>query len=98
MKTDYGYYKTSAKEDIRGLYPSDTQIKLDNIINDPQTTWQKLFNMEQQAIEADTIRRRLNSLDRNETILDYIKKKTQIQKEIKHLESGLKSISQQILI
>jgi hypothetical protein len=98
IKTDYGYYKTSAKEDVSGLYPNDTRIKLDNIINDTQNNWQKLFNMEQQAIEAETIRRRLNSLDKNETILDYIKKKTQIQKELKHLESGPKDISQQMLV
>ena len=54
--------------------------------------------MEQQAIETDTIRKRLNALDKKETNLDYIKKKTQIKKELKHLESGPKSISQQMLI
>ena len=54
--------------------------------------------MEQQGIEASTIRKRLNSLDSNETILSYLRKKEQIKKEMKHLESGLKAISQQTLI
>ncbi len=98
IKSDYGYYKTSERKDVSSIYPSDTKIKLDAIFNDSQQSWQKLFNMEQQAIETDTIRKRLNALDKKETILDYIKKKTQIKKELKHLESGPKSISQQMLI
>jgi len=54
--------------------------------------------MEQQAIETAVIRMRLDSLDQNETILSYIKKKSQIKKEMKHLESGMKAVSQQMLI
>jgi len=98
IKNDYGYYKTADRRGIESIYPSDTKIKLDRIFDESQTSWQKLFNMEQQAIEASTIRKRLNSLDRNETILSYIGKKEQIKKEMKHLESGLKAISQQTLI
>ncbi len=98
IKNDYGYYKTADRSGIKSIYPSDTKIKLDRIFDESQTTWQKLFNMEQQGIEAATIRKRLNSLDRNETILSYLKKKKQIKKEMKHLESGLKAISQQTLI
>lgn len=98
IKSDYGYYKTNVKEEVFGLYPSDTKIKLDDILHDSQQTWQKLFNMEQQSIETGRIRKRLESLDRNETILTYIKKKTQIKKELKHLESEPKNISQQMLI
>ena len=98
VKSDYGYYKTNVKKEVSSLYPSDTKIKLDDILNDPQQTWQKLFNMEQQSIETDVIRKRLNSLDKNETVLTYIKKKTQIKKEFKHLESGPENISQQMLI
>ena len=98
IKNDYGYYKTADRSGIKSIYPSDTKIKLDRIFDESQTTWQKLFNMEQQGIEAATIRKRLNSLDSNETILSYLKKKKQIKKEMKHLESGLKAISQQTLI
>jgi hypothetical protein len=49
--------------------------------------------MEQQAIEASEIRMRLGELKSNETILEYIREKSQIQKEIKHLVLGPKSIS-----
>ena len=93
IKSDYGYYRTNAKKDVVDVFPKDTNISLDNIINDTQKTWQNLFNMEQQAVEASEIRKRLGELKSSETILDYIKQKTQIQKEIKHLESGPKSIS-----
>lgn len=49
-------------------------------------------------IGTAVIRKKLNSLDLNETILTYIKKKTQIKQEFKHLESSKKNIEQQILI
>ncbi len=98
IKSDYGYYKTSDREEVSSIYPSDTKIKLDSIFNDSQQTFQKLFNMEQQAIETGVIRKRLGSLDQNETVLSYIKKKSQIKKEMKHLESGMKAVSQQMLI
>lgn len=93
IKSDYGYYKTNSKSDVESIYPKDTTIKLEKILTDDQKVFQKLFNMEQQAIEAGEIRKRLGELDSKETILNYIKKKSQIQKEIKHLESGPKSIS-----
>jgi hypothetical protein len=51
--------------------------------------------MEQQAIEAGEIRKRLGELDLSETILDYVKEKTQILKEMKHLQYGPKSISKE---
>ena len=98
IKNDYGYYKTADRKGLESIYPKDTKIKLDRIFDESQTSWQKLFNMEQQAIEASTIRKKLNSLDSNETILSYIGKKEQIKKEMKHLESGLKAVSQQVLI
>ena len=97
IKSDYGYYKTDA-DNISDVYPSDTKIKLDNIMHKPQQTLEKLFNMEQQSIEIGKIRKRLNTLDENETVLTYIKRKTRIKKEVKHLESGPKYISQQMLI
>ncbi|MEM3143915.1 MAG: hypothetical protein QXW91_04750, partial [Candidatus Nitrosotenuis sp.] len=80
-------------KDLEQVYPSDTKISLDKIINDTQKTWQNLFNMEQQAIEAAKIRKRLGELKSSETILDYIKEKAQIQKEIKHLQLGPKSLA-----
>ena len=98
IKSDYGYYTTNIQNDISNLYPNDTKIKLDSILHDSQQTWQKLFNMEQQSVETSNIRKILNSLDQNETVLTYIKEKTQIKKEFKHLESGPRSISQQMLI
>jgi hypothetical protein len=48
--------------------------------------------MEQQAIEASEIRKRLNELKTKDTISDYIKDKSQVTKEIKHLELSVKSI------
>jgi hypothetical protein len=92
IKADYGYYQ--ARHDaLDQIYPDDTHIPLLKIINDPRNTWQKLFNMEQQALEAGEIRRRLNELKPNETVLDYVKNKTQVTNELKHLESGPKGIS-----
>lgn len=95
MKSDYGYYKTSTRTEVESIFPTDTQITLDRILGDDQRTWQKLFNMEQQAIETGTIRKRLGELDPNESVLDYIKEKTQIQKELKHLQNGPRSISKE---
>lgn len=93
IKADYGYYKTNAREDLEQAYPTDTNISLDKILNDTQKTWQNLFNMEQQAVEASEIRKRLGELKSKETILDYIKEKAQIQKEMKHLQLGPKGIA-----
>lgn len=98
IKSDYGYYKTNAGREISDIYPSDTKIRLDSMLQDSQPTLQKLFNMEQQSIEIGTIRKRLNALDKNETVLTYIERKAQIKKELKHLKSGPKNISQQMLI
>lgn len=95
IKSDYGYYKTSEKSEVESVFPPDTKISLDRILGDDQKTWQKLFNMEQQAVEAAEIRKRLGELDPKETILDYVKEKTQIQKEMKHLQNGPKSITRE---
>ena len=90
IKSDYGYHKTNLAEEISDIYPNDTKIKLDRILQDSQQTMQRIFNMEQQSIETGTIRKRLNTLDENETILSYIKGKTQIKKEFKRLEQVLR--------
>jgi len=45
IKSDYGYYKTSVRKEVSDLYPSDTAIKLDDILHEPQQVRQKLFNM-----------------------------------------------------
>ena len=97
IKSNYGYYKTGDENKILDLYPDDTKVKLDDILHDPRRLWEKCFNMEQQSIETAVIKKRLNSLDRNETILTYIKEKSHIKKEFKHLESGPKNIAQQVL-
>ena len=98
IKSDYGYYKTSTKEEIFSIYPHDTGIKLDDILHDPQNKQQKLFNMEQQSLEANTIRTRLNSLDSNESILEYIGEKTRIKNEIQHLKNASKNANQSLLV
>ena len=98
LKSDYGYHKTNSRNDISDIYPNDTMIKLDSMLHDSQQTLHKLFNMEQQSIEAGKIRKMLNTLDENETVLTYIKRKAQIKKELKRLESGPRGISQQILV
>ncbi|MFH0970176.1 MAG: hypothetical protein V1776_01815 [Candidatus Diapherotrites archaeon] len=87
FKSDYGYYKTNKKNDLAEIFPNDTGIKLDDILNDNFKTAQKLFNMEQQGIEAAKIKKRLNELDKNETILDYLKGKKYIQSELKLLKA-----------
>jgi hypothetical protein len=92
IKSDYGYYQTNMQE-LESVYPDDTRIMLTNIIRDPRKTWQKLFNMEQQALEASEIRKRLGELKSNDTILDYIKDKSQVVKEIKQLELSVKGVS-----
>ncbi len=98
IKSDYGYYKTNTKDEISSMYPNDTGVKLDDILHDSQNNQQKLFNMEQQSLEAGTIRGRLNSLDGNETVLEYVREKTRIKNEIKHLEVASKSVLQRVLI
>ena len=97
MKSDYGYHKTASGEEILRSYPSDTAIKLDDILHDTQPTRQKLFNMEQQSLEARRIKMDLNSLDVNETILTYVSKKEQIKKEINRFHMAAKAISQTTL-
>lgn len=98
IKSDYGYYKTSTKDEISSMYPSDTGVKLDDILHDSQNRQQKLFNMEQQSLEAGVIRDRLNSLDGNETVLEYIEEKARIKNEIRHLKVASKSVLQRLLI
>ena len=80
-------------QELESVYPDDTRIMLTNIIRVPRKTWQKLFNMEQQALEASEIRKRLGELKSNDTILDYIKDKSQVVKEIKQLELSVKGVS-----
>lgn len=97
IKSDYGYYKINTKDDISSLYPKNTRIKLDDILDDPRRKLQKLFNMEQQSIESGELRKRLGSLDRNETILSYIEKKANIKNETKYLKAERKQILQKVL-
>ena len=92
IKNDYGYYRTGSSADLSSVYPTDSKIKLDQILNDDTKSYQKLFNMEQQAIESVALRNRLASLDANESILRYIKEKAQMQSEIKQLEAGTKNL------
>ena len=89
IKSDYGYYQTNMKG-LDSVYPDDTRIRLTNIITNPRKTWQKLFNMEQQALEATEIRKRLNELKSSDTLLEYVKDKTQVVKEVKHLQLASK--------
>lgn len=97
IKSDYGYYKTSSGVEIRSAYPSDTAIKLDDILHDTQPTLQKLFNMEQQSLEARKIRKNLETLDANETILTYVAEKEHIKKEVVHFHNAAKHALQTIL-
>lgn len=90
MKSDYGYYKADV-DGISPLYPERTKIRLDDIFHGP-AQWQSLFNMEQQSLEAGTLRDRLNSMDEGETIMSYVEGKTQIKGEIGALKRGPKNI------
>ena len=98
IKSDYGYYKTSTKDEISSMYPNDTGSSSTTYYTIHKNNQQKLFNMEQQSLEAGTIRERLNSQDGNETILEYIREKTRIKNEIRHLEVASKSVLQKVLI
>lgn len=97
MKLNYWYYKTDTKDQVADVYPNDTRVKLDDILGEKQRKLEKLFNMEQQSLEANKIKKRLESLDRNETILTYIEKKIHVKSEMKHLRSIQKYMSQQTL-
>lgn len=97
MRSDYGYYKTANGAEILSSYPSDTAIKLDDILHDTQSTLQKLFNMEQQSLEAKKIRVSLNTLDLNETILTYVGKKEQIKKDMSRFRIAAEAVSQTTL-
>lgn len=97
MRSDYGYYKTADGAEILSSYPSDTAIKLDDMLHDTQPTLQKLFNMEQQSLEAKKIRASLNTLDLNETILTYVGKKEQIKKDMGRFHMAAKAVSQTTL-
>ena len=55
--------------------------------------------MEQQSLEVGTIRERLNSLDGNETVLEYVREKARIKNEIRHLEvTGLSVVVSEITL
>ncbi len=97
IKSDYGYYKTTTGEEIRESYPNDTAIKLDDMLHEQQSTLQKLFNMEQQSLEAGKIRSDLNILDKNETILTYIEGKEYARNEISRFKVAVKDASQTTL-
>lgn len=97
IKSDYGYHRVEDEENVEKIYPKDSSIKLNDIVNDKGTSMQKLFNMEQQAIESSTIRKRLNSLSSKETILDYIRKKERVSSELKHLLQAASALRQRTL-
>lgn len=96
-RVDYGYHKTIGGEEIFSSYPNDTTIKLDDILNDNQTVIQRLFNMEQQSLEARKIKSGLNTLDTNETILTYIGEKEYVKKELGRFKLATKDMSQTFL-
>lgn len=87
LKTDYGYHKLSSKEGARRSFPKDSKVSFDSIFADPSSASQNLFNMEQQAIEADMLRRRLCSLDRGESILSYLATKQQAKPELQRFRT-----------
>lgn len=91
MKSDYGYYQTDVSLD--SIYPTDTKIPLSSIFEESGNTWQNLFNMEQQGIEAAEIRKRLKDLDPNATVLEYIKEKANVVGEIKRLKLSMKNVA-----
>ena len=92
IKKDYGYYKIDKKSEIEKVFPDDTSVSLAKIFSDNNKVWQQLFNMEQQAIEAGEIRRRLGELGQNESVVEYIKTKNQIQKEVKSILTAHKAM------
>ena len=97
IKADYGYYKTSSSNEILDFYPDDTSIKLEDILHDSQPIMEKLFNMEQQSLEANNIKNGLSTLDSNETILTYVGKKVRIKKELPRFQMAARFASQTTL-
>lgn len=61
IKTEYGYYKVQNASEIKN-YPSDTKIPLSTFTKNPNVIdplvrhYEKVFNMEQLAIEASKLR------------------------------------------
>jgi hypothetical protein len=76
IKTEYGYYKVQNASEIRN-YPSDTEIPLCTFTKNPNDVGpyvrhcEKVFNMEQLAIEASTLR----IIIKKEVPTDYLGKK-----------------------
>ncbi len=86
IKKDYGYHTVGSRNELEAIYPKETAVRFERVLDSSQNDAKKLFNMEQQAIEATEIRKRLNSLDKKESILDYILTKEQAKKEIGHFK------------
>ena len=90
IRSDYGYYKTEKESEVSDVFPKTTSVSLRQIMSDETRSFQNLFNMEQQALEAKSLGKLLGELDTGESVIDYIKQKNQIQTELKHLQSGSK--------
>jgi hypothetical protein len=85
VRRDYGYHRADEERVVRALYPKDTAVPLRALLSTDYGRCGPLFNMEQQSAEAANLARRLGSLDRGETILDYISTKDLAKPEIPKL-------------
>jgi hypothetical protein len=88
IKTEYGYYKVLNASEIRN-YPKDTKIPLSTFTKNPNAIdlsvrhSQKIFNMEQLALEASALR----SVIEKEMPSEYLGSKTLIDpKDIKQIK------------
>lgn len=84
-KEDYGYYRATKKETVDKIYPHDSNIPL-NILERIKKEYNvdKLFNQEQQGLEALNLRKVINE---NHELLKYLDRKEYVEKiDIKNLE------------
>lgn len=85
-RKDYGYHRADKESAVRALYPKDSKVPISTLLSDDYSKFGPLFNMEQQAIEAAHLARRLSELGRAESILDYVASKPLAKSEIPKLK------------
>jgi len=85
-KENYGYYRTNDNSIIQKVYPTDSKIPINLLQNiNTNSKVDKLFNQEQQGLEAVNLRRVIK--ERVE-MLKYLDKKEYVEKnDIKNLDN-----------
>ncbi|RLF98044.1 MAG: hypothetical protein DRN47_06080 [Candidatus Wolframiiraptor sp.] len=91
-KEDYGYYKIQDKNTLRKIYPPDTNINLELLLDKSthrRRTAQSMFNAEQISIETN----RLKEVIKEKEVAKYLKKKEYIKEEFKKITKIKKDLT-----